>query len=66
MRFFYKDEIDFRNITDEENKNIEEGKHTTVFEQSNDHRLIIFGTSLLALAALVFIAKNRETAKNGF
>ena len=29
----------------------------------NEHQLIIFGATLMIVAAIVFIAKNRETAK---
>ena len=39
--------------------------HTSTVRKriENEHQLIIFGATLMIVAAIVFIAKNRETAK---
>ena len=39
--------------------------HTSTARKNieNEHQLIIFGTTLMVVAAIVFIAKNRESAK---
>lgn len=62
--FLYKENVNDQNVTNEGNST--DGKHKTALEPANDQQLIIFGSSLLAVAALVFIVKNRETAKIGF
>merc|ERR1712187_538717 len=60
-------------MSDEENIQNDYNASTTVQNQvhtstvrkriENEHQLIIFGATLMIVAAIVFIAKNRETAK---